>query len=130
MSRAVPAPTRTVRTIGAAIAALSIAAIGVLAVGRPASADRSLPTFGAPPLRPGDPQLTDQLVRGQPAVLVFWASWCEPCQREIPAIAAGPLLHSNRVRIIGVDTNDRRAGGGPAGAGPAHPADRHPAGRT
>ena len=25
---------------------------------------------------------------GRPAVLLFFASWCAPCQKEIPALAA------------------------------------------
>ncbi len=40
--------------------------------------------------------------RGHPLVLNFWATWCEPCQREIPLLEA---LHKERggsVQIIGV----------------------------
>jgi cytochrome c biogenesis protein CcmG/thiol:disulfide interchange protein DsbE len=96
-----------VRSIGAAIAAVLISAVTVLAVGGSASADRPLPRFKAQPLRPADPLLTDQLVRGHGTVLVFWASWCEPCQKEIPAVAA--RLRPAGVTVIGVDTNDRRS---------------------
>jgi thiol-disulfide isomerase/thioredoxin len=40
--------------------------------------------------------------RGHPLVLNFWATWCEPCQREIPLLEA---LHQERggsVQIVGV----------------------------
>lgn len=40
--------------------------------------------------------------RGRPLVLNFWATWCEPCQREIPLLEA---LHQERgsgVQIVGV----------------------------
>jgi thiol-disulfide isomerase/thioredoxin len=40
--------------------------------------------------------------RGHPLVLNFWATWCEPCRREIPLLQA---LHQERggsVQIIGV----------------------------
>jgi thiol-disulfide isomerase/thioredoxin len=40
--------------------------------------------------------------RGQPLVLNFWATWCEPCRREIPLLQA---LHQERggsVQIVGV----------------------------
>ena len=45
---------------------------------------------------------------GKPAVLLFFASWCTPCQSEVPAIAdayrrqPGP----GRVPLIGVDGQD------------------------
>jgi cytochrome c biogenesis protein CcmG, thiol:disulfide interchange protein DsbE len=45
---------------------------------------------------------------GKPVVLVFFASWCAPCQTEIPNIAA-VYRHqpaAGRVRIIGIDGND------------------------
>ena len=40
--------------------------------------------------------------RGRPLVLNFWATWCEPCRREIPLLQA---LHQERggsVQIVGV----------------------------
>ena len=40
--------------------------------------------------------------RGRPLVLNFWATWCEPCRREIPLLQA---LHRDRgetVQIVGV----------------------------
>lgn len=45
---------------------------------------------------------------GKPAVLVFFASWCTPCQTEVPAIAAAyrHQAGSGRVAVIGVDGND------------------------
>jgi cytochrome c biogenesis protein CcmG, thiol:disulfide interchange protein DsbE len=45
---------------------------------------------------------------GKPAVLVFFASWCTPCQAEIPAIAATFRHQSkkSRVQVIGVDGED------------------------
>ena len=45
---------------------------------------------------------------GRPVVLVFFASWCTPCQTEIPTIAAvyRHQAPAGRVRIIGIDGND------------------------
>jgi thiol-disulfide isomerase/thioredoxin len=40
--------------------------------------------------------------RGKPLVLNFWATWCEPCRREIPLLET---LHQERggsVQIVGV----------------------------
>lgn len=53
---------------------------------------------------------------GKPAVLLFYASWCQPCQAEVPAIAA-TYRHEQRahsrlattVALLGVVGNDPTA---------------------
>jgi thiol-disulfide isomerase/thioredoxin len=79
------------------------------------SAGRPAPRFALPALdgarkKVGVP--VDGGGGGRPAVLLFFASWCPPCRREIPALAAtyrrqqeehSPLA---KVAVIGVDAND------------------------
>jgi peroxiredoxin len=49
---------------------------------------------------------------GHPTVLIFFASWCGPCQAEMPKVAAYLRSHNEgAVRVIGVDTNDPRKKG-------------------
>ena len=40
--------------------------------------------------------------RGRPLVLNFWATWCEPCRREIPLLIALHQQYGQDVQIVGV----------------------------
>jgi thiol-disulfide isomerase/thioredoxin len=44
--------------------------------------------------------------QGKPVVLNFWATWCGPCQRELPALQAAAERYGDRVLIIGVDQGE------------------------
>lgn len=46
-------------------------------------------------------------IRG-PAVLNFWASWCPPCRKELPAFQRLADRADGRVHVIGVNTTDDR----------------------
>jgi cytochrome c biogenesis protein CcmG/thiol:disulfide interchange protein DsbE len=64
------------------------------------------PAFSLPRLdRPGTVSLTS--LRGHPAVLNFWASWCPPCADEAPDLNALSVRYGGLgVRFVGVDFND------------------------
>lgn len=51
------------------------------------------------------PQATSSWL-GEPLVLNFWASWCEPCEQEMPALAAVAQDLAGEVRFVGVTFND------------------------
>jgi thiol-disulfide isomerase/thioredoxin len=40
---------------------------------------------------------------GAPRVLVFWATWCQPCLAEIPALEAIEAGHPGRVVSVALD---------------------------
>jgi peroxiredoxin len=47
--------------------------------------------------------------KGHPSVLVFFASWCEPCQGEIPKLAKYISSHDvGKVQVLGIDAGDQR----------------------
>lgn len=68
------------------------------------------PTFRLPRVQGGG-SLALADFRGEPLVLNFWASWCEPCQGEAPVLAAAQRRWSDRgVVFLGIDTTDSQAG--------------------
>ena len=52
------------------------------------------------------PRVTLASLHGRPAVIHFWASWCGPCNREAPEIAALAYELGGRATLVGVDWSD------------------------
>ncbi len=69
---------------------------GLISVGERIPGDCSLERFEGGVLRLAD-------LRGKPAVINFWATWCTFCIDEMPAIERASLPLRNRVAIIGAD---------------------------
>ena len=46
-------------------------------------------------------------LRGYPAVINKWASWCVPCQTEFPAYQRASVSLGRRVAFIGIDGKDK-----------------------
>ena len=47
-------------------------------------------------------------VKGHPAVVNVWASWCGPCRTEMPALQRVALARGRDVAFIGVNLKDNR----------------------
>ncbi len=47
-------------------------------------------------------------VKGHPAVVNVWASWCGPCRQEMPVMQRTALNRGREVAFIGVDLKDNR----------------------
>jgi cytochrome c biogenesis protein CcmG/thiol:disulfide interchange protein DsbE len=59
-------------------------------------------------VRTGRPPVSLEALRGKPVVLNFFASWCGPCIREMPALQAMSEHYKGKVHFVGVTFNDRR----------------------
>ena len=64
------------------------------------------PELSVPSLRGTETVTLDG--RDKPVILNFWASWCEPCKRETPALIEFHNLRPD-VDVVGVAVNDRTA---------------------
>jgi cytochrome c biogenesis protein CcmG/thiol:disulfide interchange protein DsbE len=49
-------------------------------------------------------QLSD--LRGKAVVLNFWATWCGPCQREMPVLEAASQRFADKVVFLAVDQGE------------------------
>lgn len=44
--------------------------------------------------------------RGKPLIINVWASWCGPCQAEMPSLQRLAKRAGQRVQVIGISTDD------------------------
>ena len=52
------------------------------------------------------PRVTLTSLRGTPAVISFWASWCGPCRREAPELERLHRSLGDRAKVVGVNSMD------------------------
>ncbi|HEX8066426.1 MAG TPA: TlpA disulfide reductase family protein [Thermoleophilaceae bacterium] len=69
---------------------------------------RAAPPLPAAVLVP--PRATVESLRGRPAIVNFWASWCDPCKREARELQRLSSRLRGRAALVGVDWADDLAG--------------------
>lgn len=77
----------------------------VLAACPPTGTGSGLPTLTLTCLT-GGPAVDPARLGGAPVLLNLWASWCVPCQQEMPALQRAYAQYGRQVRFLGVDTED------------------------
>jgi cytochrome c biogenesis protein CcmG, thiol:disulfide interchange protein DsbE len=66
------------------------------------------PDFSAKTFSGGDLKLSS--LHGKVVLLDFWASWCEPCKKELPLLSKmAPRLKSKGIEIVAVNIDDDKA---------------------
>ena len=103
--RAVPRSARRL-----AVAALAVAALGVAELasgGSSTTTGRAAPPLPSKVLHP--PAVDLAALRGKPALVDFFASWCEPCAEEAPTLRKLSASLGGRATVVAVDWDD--AGG-------------------
>jgi thiol-disulfide isomerase/thioredoxin len=114
--RPTPPSGLSARTAVVAVAVLIAAAVGAaLFIGAGGSGDdatsatdgRPASPFSLPELREDRGTVELTAAPGTPTVVNFFAAWCDPCKRELPALAAAAKAHPE-VHFLGVDHQDSR----------------------
>jgi cytochrome c biogenesis protein CcmG/thiol:disulfide interchange protein DsbE len=74
-----------------------------------AAADPAAPAFSLPVLGQSTQKISLSDYAGKPVIVNFFASWCEPCQKETPLLAGFYRAEHAKVAIVGLDENDVQA---------------------
>lgn len=94
-----------VALFAAAVIAVSLATTGSAAP----QSDPAAPGFTLAALGQPGKKVSLSQYQGKPVVINFWASWCEPCQKETPLLASWYRQQHGRVVLLGLDENDSAA---------------------
>jgi len=65
---------------------------------QPLEAGHPMPAFRLPAL--DGSTVTSESLQGEPLILNFWATWCQPCQHEIPELQH--VAQEEGVRVVGI----------------------------
>jgi cytochrome c biogenesis protein CcmG/thiol:disulfide interchange protein DsbE len=93
----------------AIVAVAGFLAFEVITAGSTGKIGRPAPPLPTAVLQAPKTTLAD--LRGKPALINFWASWCDPCQKEAPELEQLNRSLRGSARLLGVDYTDQAAAG-------------------
>lgn len=90
------------------VAMFVVVGVGLFRVRPSAGLGQPAPNFSLPLLHNEAKKVGPANLRGRPAVINFWASWCTPCRQEAPELAQ-VSANEDRVSFLGVNFLDGRS---------------------
>ncbi len=94
------------RAIVPALAVLAVAGLIAFEALTAGSGNAAGPAPPRPSAVRQPPRATLAKLRGRPALVDFWASWCDPCRREAPELERLDRSLHGAARLVGVDYTD------------------------
>jgi cytochrome c biogenesis protein CcmG, thiol:disulfide interchange protein DsbE len=102
--RAWRAAPRARWVVVAGVAVAAIVAAELASGGGSTDTGRAAPPLPAKALRP--PGVDLAALRGKPALVDFFASWCEPCAEEAPTLRKLSASLAGKANVVAVDWDD------------------------
>jgi thiol-disulfide isomerase/thioredoxin len=90
--------------VGAVVAVIAALVLAVVLSGTSTSSGKPAPELPREVLVP--PRQTLASLRGKPAAINFWASWCGPCRKESPDLERLYRSLRGSAGLVGVDYSD------------------------
>jgi cytochrome c biogenesis protein CcmG, thiol:disulfide interchange protein DsbE len=87
------------------VVALVVGVVAYLLISPAPEPPSAAPEFTLP-LLVGDGELSSAELEGQPLVINFWGSWCEPCKEELPAFQRTYEEYGDDVEFVGINMKD------------------------
>lgn len=100
------------RVISSAVALFAAAVIAVSLATAGSAAPQSAPAapgFTLTAIGQSGVKVSLSRYHGKPVIVNFFASWCEPCQKETPLLATWYKQQHGKVALVGLDENDTTA---------------------
>ncbi len=67
------------------------------------------PSWSLPGLTNAATEVALAQFQGKPVIVNFWASWCVPCRKEMPALERVARQLHGKIQFVGIDTADQRS---------------------